>query len=112
MLISISQLLNFLTTFRLLDIQTGSILGSFLELFGGATQMKTRLDPDYIVLNENGYKGKLSLYKIPLTFLDVLSYRVIIYLISWFLKLVSFILLSHMKYRNKIYPGRAYFVYY
>ena len=99
MLISISQLLNFLTNFCLLDIEKGSIMGSFFETFGAATQQKTRLDPNYIVRNQNGYKGKISLYKIPLTFLDVLTYRVVIYLFSWFLKLVSFILLAHMKYK-------------
>ena len=113
-LIRSNQYLEYVSRLRLINIYYGDRLESFLSGMGNAREFKalTSEQRDHIILRQNGDKAKFNKYFIKISFSGRLLLKTGIFLLSWTMKLLSFVFLYFMKQRNKLSTFLVYFIFY
>ena len=72
-----------MTRFRFVNIYFGDLLETFLAETGNSMDPTSIVEKNKIIENQVGSRGKFTLYNTPLSSLDVLHYKLIIYMFSW-----------------------------
>ena len=112
MFISFSQTLKMIARFRFIKVNFGKLLGTFLEKTGDALEPKATMEKSSILDNQTGTRGKLSNYEKSLTTFDLFHYKIVIYMVSFLVRILSKYLVIKMKKNGKINKKLFYFVYF
>lgn len=95
-----AQITRLIMRLRYINTFFGDKLEAFLEsmdeTFGASDQQ------NYVINNENGYKGKITDSKVGILFFNQMFMRLPLYFLSWFLSLVSSFFLMRMKSKMEI----------
>ena len=111
-LVSYVLFIKTLVQFRYLNINFGNILEVFMEGLGRKLEVKSKDEHNSKILNQTGTKAKLSLYKRPITTFKHYHYKIVIYLISWILKITFKIVTRRAKKAQYIQKWAFYMIYY
>ena len=98
--------------FRFFKIYFGALLGGFLENTGKALEPETKMSQSSILKNETGTKGKLSFYEKSVTTFDLFHYKIVLYMISFLVRIFAKKLVKIMKTKGKINKKLFYFVFF
>ena len=68
-----------------------------MEGLGRKVETKSVEEHNTKILNQKGTKGKFTVYKRPITTFQHYHYKIVLYLISWILKILFKILIRRAK---------------
>ena len=97
--------------FRFIKVNFGKLLGKFLENTGDNFEPKAKMSKSSILKNQTGSRGRLSDYNKSITTFELFHYKIVIYMISFVLRILTKILVQKMKTKRMINKKLFYFVY-
>ena len=101
-LISFTMTLKMVATFRFIKVHFGLILGTFLEYTGNNLEPKANMSKNSILENQTGTRARLSDYEKSLTTFDLFHYKIILYMVSFMIRILAKILVINMKKNGRI----------
>ena len=110
--IGFSQTLKLIALFRFINVNYGAVLGTFLETSGDNLEPKNIMSKDSIILNQTGLKGRLSTYNKSITTFELFHYKIILYMLSFLLKIVGNYIVYKIKATGKINNKLFYVIYF
>ena len=90
-----SQLIKIFNRIYYVNLNFGKVLNSFLAEIEQFSKTQTETySKDYMMNSVLGYRGKMSLRSVVRDFVNVLTWKVGLYITSWILKLSSFVFIQ------------------
>ena len=112
MLIGFVQFVKTIVIFRFINTNFGSLLEEVLSSLAEYTSIKPALSKNEIIENQNGWKGKINTFNTPLSFSMTYYSKIVVYLLSWGLRVVSFFLTIYFRKKGKMNKWAFYFMIY
>lgn len=97
-----SLMMSFLVNLRYMNVFFGEGLELFLDEAGNQLNSFTIYSDSTIVTSSYRHTGKFSEYGRTLSIMDIMNYRLALYLVSWLFKLVSMCLVRRVLARQSI----------
>ena len=111
MIIAFSQIPKMISYLRFFNIYFGEMLENFLVEIGKATDSKKVENTNEMVVNQVGYRSKLTIYDRPIVFIEVYYSRAVLFMVSWVLKLIANLLLARSKAKKSINKQVFFFIF-
>ena len=92
-LIGLMQSIKIFVALRYIWVDFGESLSGFLDMIGEEIEPKLTNNKDFVQEHQNGTKGKFSMQQRLITTSDVIYLKILVYFISWFLKIVTMAIL-------------------
>lgn len=96
----------------LIDVYYGSLLDPILLQASTLFSKSSQSENDSVRIMENGWKGRLSKANITLRIVSKLSYKILLYLIAWVLRLAVTIVWKHIADEDVLSPTIVRLIYY
>ena len=87
-------------------------MDAYFENFGKDFDPKSKTEDKEIALRTKTYVGKFAFYNISLSIFEFKTFDTVIYLVSWFLKLLGILNLWKCKTTLKMSKAEIYFIHY
>lgn len=107
-----SSFIKVTSIFRFINVFFGDHLELFMSEFGNSVDSSKIEDFEAYLKNRNGTKGKFDKYWRAVTTSSPYLVNTIIYLTSWFFKIIAQILTRRAKNKKEIGTFAFYFIYY
>ena len=98
--------------FRFIKVNYGKFLGNFLENTGNNFEPKAKMEKNSILENQTGSRGRLSDYNKSITTFELFHYKIVLYTLSFIIRILTKILVKKMKTKRTINKTLFYFVYF
>ena len=98
--------------FRFIKVNFGKSLGIFLERTGENLEPRTKASSNSILENQRNTSGRLTDYNKSLTTFELFHYKIILYMLSFILRILTRILIKCMSKKKRIHKILFYFIYY
>jgi hypothetical protein len=109
-LMKFSQMNKLLSRFRLLNINFGQLLSAYFQFSAQKFDPPTEESSQWVYDHSDGYYGKFSSGRVALDIFEYKIINVIIFLVSWTIKLISTTFLKEANRTGKITKGKCYFI--
>ena len=111
-LVAFSQLIKTLTLFRFINVYFGDLLENFMMTLGQNLEQKNSLSRNEYIANGIGSRGKFTRYDKPISTFKPYYLKIVLYLISWMVKIWSRIMVRIAKGSRKINKFVFYIIYF
>lgn len=109
-MLKFSQMSKLFARYRMLNMNFGSILGTYFSVSAKKYDKPSEEGTNYIINNSKGSKAKFTAEEIPLTVFEFGLIKAIIYITSCLVKLAAKFLLNKSKAKKEIKPGMCKFI--
>lgn len=111
-LMKFSQMNKLLTRFRFLNINFGVLLSAYFKYSANKFDPPSKKSPNWIRDHSDGYYGKFSSENVAIDLFEYKIVNIIIFLISWSVKIFATGILKKANRSGKITKGKCYLIYY
>jgi len=111
-LMKFSQMNKLLSRFRFLNINFGVLLTSYFEVSASKFDPPSKNSPDWVRDHSDGYRAKFNIGSVALDIFEYKIVNVILFLVSWTLKSIGYMILREASNTMKISAIKCKFVYF
>jgi len=111
-LIKVAMYCKLISILSFINLKYGSRLGVFYLASSMRFTKSTESDQNSVVLNENGWKGRISQSFSSFDIYTKFGYKVYAYGISWVFMILSWYITRFVKIRKEAYPVLSFIVFY
>lgn len=109
-LLKLSQMVKIYCRFRFFNINFGGLLGSYFDFSAEKFDPPSSKPHDYILKHSNKFYGNLFSKKVALSVFEVNLLRMLIFGVSWLLKIIANLSLIVMRKNGRVIKGLAHFI--